>query len=112
MLISEGGVRCAPQEATPDGCPLAVTPDTLTRLHLLLPAAATALRALQDDDGERMIACDVCGVWSHTRCNDIADELDEPPAFVCRECAASKPVAGGGGGGKGAKGLKSIKAPK
>ena len=21
-----------------------------------------------DDDGERMMACDVCGVWKHTRC--------------------------------------------
>jgi hypothetical protein len=23
----------------------------------------------QDDDGERMIACDVCGIWMHTRCS-------------------------------------------
>ncbi|EFJ48788.1 hypothetical protein VOLCADRAFT_49050, partial [Volvox carteri f. nagariensis] len=49
----------------------------------------------QDDDGERMIACDMCGVWSHTRCNDIPDEVDEPPAFVCRECAAASTAAAG-----------------
>ncbi|KAK6940383.1 Zinc finger, PHD-finger, partial [Dillenia turbinata] len=39
-----------------------------------------------DDDGERMLACDTCGIWQHTRCVGI-DSLDEIPAkFVCFSC--------------------------
>ncbi|GFR42029.1 hypothetical protein Agub_g2846, partial [Astrephomene gubernaculifera] len=52
----------------------------------------------QDDDGERMIACDVCGVWSHTRCNDIPDDADEPSSYVCRACSSK---GGGSGGARG-----------
>eukprot|EP00850_Spirogloea_muscicola_P006301 SM000030S11310 [mRNA] locus=s30:14120:25443:- [translate_table: standard] len=41
----------------------------------------------RDDDGERMVSCDVCEVWQHTRCVGIADK-DPPPAhFVCRACS-------------------------
>eukprot|EP00850_Spirogloea_muscicola_P003086 SM000012S25348 [mRNA] locus=s12:514191:517415:- [translate_table: standard] len=41
----------------------------------------------RDDDGERMVSCDVCEVWQHTRCVGIADK-DPPPAhFVCRSCS-------------------------
>ncbi|XP_060182692.1 PHD finger protein At1g33420 [Lycium barbarum] len=40
----------------------------------------------KDDDGERMLACDVCGVWQHTRCAGIPD-LDAVPArFICLRC--------------------------
>ncbi|OIT28422.1 phd finger protein [Nicotiana attenuata] len=37
----------------------------------------------KDDDGERMLACDVCGVWQHTGCAGIPD-LDAIHArFIC-----------------------------
>ncbi|XP_072955688.1 PHD finger protein At1g33420-like isoform X2 [Typha angustifolia] len=39
-----------------------------------------------DDDGERMLACDACGVWRHTRCSGIQDFEDVPKKFVCRLC--------------------------
>ncbi|KAJ0775641.1 putative chromatin regulator PHD family [Helianthus annuus] len=48
----------------------------------------------KDDDGERMLACDVCGVWQHTRCAGIPDCDVVPAQFVCGKC-------GGGGGGDG-----------
>jgi len=41
----------------------------------------------QDDDGERMIACDGCTVWQHTRCCGIRDDQQEPAHFVCELCA-------------------------
>nr|CAD1832758.1 unnamed protein product [Ananas comosus var. bracteatus] len=34
-----------------------------------------------DDDGERMVACDACDVWHHTRCAGIADGDPVPPVF-------------------------------
>ncbi|KAJ4840879.1 hypothetical protein Tsubulata_010374 [Turnera subulata] len=40
----------------------------------------------RDDDGERMVACDVCEVWQHTRCNGIDDSDAVPPLFVCLGC--------------------------
>lgn len=40
----------------------------------------------RDDDGERMIVCDGCGYWMHTRCNGIRDEEQEPHGFVCAGC--------------------------
>lgn len=43
----------------------------------------------RDDDGERMVACDICGVWQHTRCHGINDSDNVPPLFVCRECCGS-----------------------
>ncbi|KAK6246699.1 zinc finger protein [Theobroma cacao] len=43
----------------------------------------------KDDDGERMLACDICGVWQHTRCAGI-DNADAIPAkFICMRCANS-----------------------
>lgn len=42
-----------------------------------------------DDDGERMIACDTCEVWQHTRCNGIGDSETVPPLFVCTGCCDS-----------------------
>ncbi|OMO57174.1 Zinc finger, PHD-type [Corchorus olitorius] len=43
----------------------------------------------QDDDGERMVACDICEVWQHTRCCGIDDSEAVPPLFVCPGCCAS-----------------------
>ncbi|KAI7744583.1 hypothetical protein M8C21_001711 [Ambrosia artemisiifolia] len=40
----------------------------------------------KDDDGERMMACDVCGVWQHTRCAGIPDSSLVPVNFVCCKC--------------------------
>ncbi|XP_022718188.1 PHD finger protein At1g33420 isoform X2 [Durio zibethinus] len=43
----------------------------------------------RDDDGERMLACDMCGVWQHTRCAGI-DNADAIPAkFTCMRCTNS-----------------------
>ncbi|CAK7326840.1 unnamed protein product [Dovyalis caffra] len=44
----------------------------------------------KDDDGERMVACDVCRVWQHTRCNSIEDNEAAPPRFRCCRCRAGK----------------------
>lgn len=43
-----------------------------------------------DDDGERMVACDACGVWKHTRCCNIPDDDEEPASFVCAACLAAR----------------------
>ncbi|KAF5751752.1 PHD finger protein [Tripterygium wilfordii] len=43
----------------------------------------------KDDDGERMLACDVCGVWQHTRCSGIHDSDSVPARFVCHRCRGS-----------------------
>lgn len=56
----------------------------------------------KDDDGERMMACDVCGVWQHTRCSGISDFEEVPDKFICRKCASPrKGKSRGGGGGSG-----------
>ncbi|CAN7044159.1 unnamed protein product [Brassica rapa subsp. trilocularis] len=39
-----------------------------------------------DDDGERMVACDACKVWHHTKCHSIEDGEDVPSAFSCYRC--------------------------
>lgn len=51
----------------------------------------------KDDDGERMMACDICGVWRHTRCFGIPDTAPVPARFVCSRCqnCDSKPKSGG-----------------
>ncbi|KAF4356182.1 hypothetical protein G4B88_015371 [Cannabis sativa] len=43
----------------------------------------------KDDDGERMLACDVCSVWQHTRCSGILDSELVPLRFVCYRCKSS-----------------------
>uniref|UniRef100_A0A0E0GSW2 Zinc finger PHD-type domain-containing protein n=1 Tax=Oryza nivara TaxID=4536 RepID=A0A0E0GSW2_ORYNI len=48
----------------------------------------------QDDDGERMIACDACDVWHHTRCVGIADSEPVPPLFLCVLCGGALMAAG------------------
>ena len=40
-----------------------------------------------DDDGERMAACDVCGVWMHTRCQGMSDAQPIPNVFICEKCS-------------------------
>eukprot|EP00976_Prorocentrum_cordatum_P080908 1184171-Prorocentrum_minimum.AAC.3 len=44
----------------------------------------------EDDDGERMVACDTCGVWQHTRCMGIPDHEAVPARFACRKCAKAQ----------------------
>ncbi|KAK9941519.1 hypothetical protein M0R45_007224 [Rubus argutus] len=43
----------------------------------------------RDDDGERMLACDTCGVWQHTRCAGISSSDEIPAKFVCPRCVSS-----------------------
>ncbi|XP_071687303.1 PHD finger protein At2g01810-like [Rutidosis leptorrhynchoides] len=38
------------------------------------------------DDGERMVACDECHVWRHTKCSGIEDDEAAPDYFVCGGC--------------------------
>lgn len=53
----------------------------------------------KDDDGERMMACDSCGVWQHTRCAGIDDQEKVPEMFICIKCTgcciAAPPDPGG-----------------
>ncbi|KAF3649724.1 putative PHD finger protein MALE MEIOCYTE DEATH 1-like isoform X2 [Capsicum annuum] len=43
----------------------------------------------RDDDGERMVACDICEIWQHTRCCGIEDSEAVPSLFVCEACSIS-----------------------
>lgn len=43
----------------------------------------------RDDDGERMVACDICETWQHTRCSGIEDAEAVPRLFVCDACCSS-----------------------
>lgn len=40
----------------------------------------------KDDDGERMIRCDICQAWQHTRCVQIPDNDEIPNIFLCSAC--------------------------
>ncbi|KAK2635535.1 hypothetical protein Ddye_030327 [Dipteronia dyeriana] len=42
----------------------------------------------KDDDGERMVACEICQVGQHTRCNSINDHEAVPCVFLCPTCKA------------------------
>ncbi len=42
----------------------------------------------RDDDGERMVACDCCGLWMHLRCQGIPDCTPSPDEFICSRCRA------------------------
>ncbi|KAF9587158.1 hypothetical protein IFM89_039598 [Coptis chinensis] len=44
----------------------------------------------KDDDGERMLACDICGTWQHTRCAGISDLQPVPERFICCKCKSIK----------------------
>lgn len=43
----------------------------------------------EDDDGERMVSCDICEIWLHTRCCGIDDSQAVPQMFICETCRAS-----------------------
>lgn len=43
----------------------------------------------RDDDGERMVACDACDVWHHTRCSGVEDGEPVPQLFLCLRCGSS-----------------------
>ncbi|KAL1569720.1 PHD finger protein MALE MEIOCYTE DEATH 1-like [Salvia divinorum] len=40
----------------------------------------------RDDDGERMVACDICEAWQHTYCCGIGEAEAVPRLFVCEAC--------------------------
>ncbi|KAH7516201.1 hypothetical protein FEM48_Zijuj10G0110200 [Ziziphus jujuba var. spinosa] len=40
----------------------------------------------KDDDGERMICCDICEIWQHTRCVGIPNSDQVPHIFLCTRC--------------------------
>ncbi|WCJ33681.1 RING/FYVE/PHD zinc finger superfamily protein [Euphorbia peplus] len=40
----------------------------------------------KDDDGERMVSCDICEVWQHTRCVRIPNHQEVPHIFLCNRC--------------------------
>lgn len=50
----------------------------------------------KDDDGERMLACDVCGIWQHTRCSGIPDTDGVPVKFFCYGCRRRSTNKGNG----------------
>ncbi|XP_075494147.1 PHD finger protein MALE MEIOCYTE DEATH 1 [Primulina tabacum] len=43
----------------------------------------------EDDDGERMVSCDICEIWQHTRCNGVEDTDTAPRLFVCDICCSN-----------------------
>ncbi|XP_007040228.2 PREDICTED: PHD finger protein MALE STERILITY 1 [Theobroma cacao] len=40
----------------------------------------------REDDGERLISCDICEVWQHTRCVRIPNNEEIPHVFLCKQC--------------------------
>ncbi|XP_041015490.1 PHD finger protein MALE STERILITY 1 [Juglans microcarpa x Juglans regia] len=40
----------------------------------------------KDEDGERMVSCDICEVWQHTRCVRIPNTVEIPHIFLCNRC--------------------------
>lgn len=40
----------------------------------------------KDDDGERMVCCDICEVWQHTLCVRIPNNEQVPHIFLCNRC--------------------------
>lgn len=49
----------------------------------------------KDDDGERMLACDACGIWQHTRCSGIPDPDAVPSKYICYRCRYATQVMKG-----------------
>lgn len=39
-----------------------------------------------EEDGERMVCCDICEIWQHTRCVRIPNDQDIPHIFLCKKC--------------------------
>jgi hypothetical protein len=50
----------------------------------------------RDDDGERMVACDACDVWLHSRCIGLLDDADIATDFLLTAVTAC-PICGKGG---------------
>lgn len=40
----------------------------------------------KDEDGERMVCCDICEVWQHTLCVRIPNNEQVPHIFLCNRC--------------------------
>ncbi|KAJ1423638.1 Zinc finger, PHD-type [Sesbania bispinosa] len=40
----------------------------------------------KEDDGERMVSCDICEIWQHTRCVRIPNDEEVPHIFLCKRC--------------------------
>ncbi|GAV86568.1 PHD domain-containing protein [Cephalotus follicularis] len=40
----------------------------------------------KDYDGERIICCDICEVWQHTRCVGIPNNEEIPHIYLCNRC--------------------------
>ncbi|XP_028754978.1 PHD finger protein MALE STERILITY 1-like [Neltuma alba] len=40
----------------------------------------------KEDDGERMVCCDICETWQHTRCVRIPNDEQVPSIFLCKRC--------------------------
>ncbi|XP_045810041.1 PHD finger protein PERSISTENT TAPETAL CELL 1-like [Trifolium pratense] len=40
----------------------------------------------KEDDGERMVSCDICEIWQHTRCVRIPNDEEVPHIFLCKWC--------------------------
>ncbi|CAI0459282.1 unnamed protein product [Linum tenue] len=40
----------------------------------------------REDDGERMVSCDICEVWQHTKCVGIPHHQPTPQIFLCKRC--------------------------
>jgi hypothetical protein len=40
----------------------------------------------KEDDGERMVSCDICEVLQHTRCVGIPNNEEIPLIFLCNRC--------------------------
>ena len=45
----------------------------------------------RDDDGARMLCCDSCSVWMHTRCAGFRDDMEVPSFFQCPYCRRNAP---------------------
>ncbi|KAL3032790.1 hypothetical protein AAZX31_02G102000 [Glycine max] len=39
-----------------------------------------------EDDGERMVSCDICEIWQHSRCVRIPNDEEIPHIFLCKKC--------------------------
>ncbi|XP_020526012.1 PHD finger protein PERSISTENT TAPETAL CELL 1 [Amborella trichopoda] len=40
----------------------------------------------REEDGERMVCCDVCEVWQHARCSRVDGDDVIPTIFLCTRC--------------------------
>ncbi|KAF2255696.1 hypothetical protein BU26DRAFT_498484 [Trematosphaeria pertusa] len=44
-------------------------------------------------DGTAQVACDKCGVWQHSRCHGLPDNVPEDFPFICSSCKRKADVA-------------------